>query len=155
MKKDQFKEITKWQKETFGQSTASSKIHHLKQEVNELSYELALKEDNPTKTLMEFADCFILLFGAADSYGMCYEDIVDSINAKMRINKSRKWGKPDENGVVNHVKNTVMSSQGNYPNTFKQNKKALKCYEKFGCLLIILVPLFVLAVFIIVIIKSR
>ncbi len=53
---------------------------------------------------MEFADCFILLFGSAASDGMTYDDIVDAINKKMEINLNRKWGKPDENGIVNHIK---------------------------------------------------
>lgn len=53
---------------------------------------------------MEFADCFTLLFGAASSYGMSYNDILNCIEDKMIINKKRKWGKPDENGVVNHIK---------------------------------------------------
>lgn len=52
----------------------------------------------------EFADCFILLFGAADIFGMSYEDICKAIDDKMSINYKRNWGKPDENGVVNHVK---------------------------------------------------
>lgn len=48
-----------------------------------------------------------------------------------------------------------MSSQGNYPSTFKQNKKAFKCYRKLGCVIMVLVPLFVIAVFVVLIIKSR
>lgn len=100
----QFESISQWQKETFGQATAQSKVAHLLQEVKELDEELHVNDDNPTKTLMEFADCFILLFGAAASYGMSYEDIKDCINAKMHVNRQRVWGKPDENGVVNHVK---------------------------------------------------
>ncbi len=101
MKKLQFESISKWQNETFGEATALSKIAHLKQEVKELKKDL--KKDSPAKKY-EFADCFILLFGAAASDGMSYEDICNAINEKMEINKSRKWGKPDENGVVNHIK---------------------------------------------------
>lgn len=52
-----------------------------------------------------------------------------------------------------------MSSQGNYPgifeNTFKQNKKLVKCYRRFGCVMMVLVPLIVIAVFIILIIKAK
>lgn len=44
-----------------------------------------------------------LLFGCADRMGMSYQDIQDAIAAKFAINKARKWGKPNEKGVVNHV----------------------------------------------------
>jgi len=101
MKKLQFETISKWQNETFGQATALSKTAHLKQEVKELRKDL--KNDSPAKKL-EFADCFILLFGAAASDGMSYEDICNAIDEKMEINKSRKWGNPDKNGVINHLK---------------------------------------------------
>lgn len=104
MKRKQFEEISKWQEETFGQATALSKIAHLKQEIEELKEELEKTDEPPTKALLEFADCFILLFGAANSFGMNYTDIIFCIQAKMNINKKRKWGKPDENGVVNHLK---------------------------------------------------
>jgi hypothetical protein len=53
---------------------------------------------------MEFADCFILLFGAANSAGFSYNEILKSIDEKMEINLTRKWGKPNEDGVVNHLK---------------------------------------------------
>jgi len=45
-----------------------------------------------------------LLFGTAASDGMSYEDICEAIESKMQINFKRKWGKPDKNGVVNHIK---------------------------------------------------
>jgi NTP pyrophosphatase (non-canonical NTP hydrolase) len=103
MEKKQFLEIASWQKETFGEATALSKANHLAQEVIELITDL--KNNAPEINVKkEFADCFILLFGAADSYGMSYEDICHVIYAKMQINYKRNWGKPDENGVVNHIK---------------------------------------------------
>lgn len=105
----QFNEISKWQKETFGQATPLSKLAHLIQEIVELKD--AINDEDHTinhevirKTKMEYADCFFLLFGSAAAYGMSYKDICDAIQKKFEINKKRKWGKPDENGVVNHVK---------------------------------------------------
>lgn len=97
----QFYQITEWQKQTFGQSTALSKIAHLLEECNELISDL--EKDSQSKKL-EFADCFILLFGAAAADGMDFEDICQAIHEKMSINYKRKWGKPNENGVVNHIK---------------------------------------------------
>lgn len=100
MKKDQFTEITEWQKRTFSESTSLSKISHLKQELEELISDLKDRSENRS---MEFADCFLLLFGAAAADGMSYEDICDCIDEKMKINYQRKWGKPDSEGVVNHI----------------------------------------------------
>jgi hypothetical protein len=101
MKEEQFESISKWQKETFGQATALSKLAHLDKEIQELWDEL---KTNGIGKKLEFADCFILLFGAAASDGMSYEDICNAIEEKMSINYQRKWGKPDENGIVNHIK---------------------------------------------------
>ena len=106
MTEEQFIEITNWQKETFGQATSMSKLAHLEKEIYELEEELKFIKQNKDNVESEFADCFILLFGAAASNGMNYEDICNCIESKMKINKQRKWGKPDENGVVNHVKQT-------------------------------------------------
>jgi len=101
MKKEQFEAITKWQNETFGQATPQSKLTHLSSELVELWDDL---QNNSDSKRLEFADCFILLFGAAASDGMTYEDVCNAINEKMGINYQRKWGKPDVNGVVNHIK---------------------------------------------------
>ena len=101
MTEEQFKSITNWQNETFGKATPLSKLAHLSEEIIELEYDLDHKA--PDKRL-EFADCFILLFGAAASDGMSYQDISDAIDEKMVINMGREWGTPKENGVVNHIR---------------------------------------------------
>lgn len=114
MKKDQFIKISKWQNKTFGKATALSKMAHLKEEIEELNKELIFHHENEpyfkypeaNKILKEreFADCFILLFGAAASDGMTYDKICKCIEEKMEINYKRNWGQPKENGVVNHIK---------------------------------------------------
>lgn len=101
MTEEQFYEVIAWQKETFSNANSLSKIHHLKEEVEELLLDVSAKSSERN---LEFADCFILLFGAAAADGMEYEDICNAIEQKMKINRQRKWGKPDENGVVNHIK---------------------------------------------------
>lgn len=101
MTEEQFKEITKWQSETFPDATDLSKLHHLKDEVDELIEDV---ECNNLARRLEFADCILLIFGSASANGMSYEDICNAVDEKMEINKARKWGKPDKNGVVNHVK---------------------------------------------------
>jgi NTP pyrophosphatase (non-canonical NTP hydrolase) len=100
MKEKQFNEITEWQKEVFPEATPESKIHHLKEEVNELLSDI--RTNNPNRRL-EYADCIFLLFGCAAADGFNYEDICNAIDEKFKINKKRKWGKPDENGVVKHL----------------------------------------------------
>lgn len=101
MTKEQFIAITTWQHKKFKHATALSKIAHLKQEIEELIADL--KNNNPEQN-MEFADCFILLFGAANSAGLNYQNIIEAIDEKMKINYSRNWGNPNEDGVVNHLK---------------------------------------------------
>lgn len=88
-------------KETFGEATPLSKLAHLKEEINELEDDL--RNQRPGRRL-EFADCSLLLYGIASSDGMDYEGIVSCINEKMSINRKRKWGKPNKDGVVNHIK---------------------------------------------------
>ena len=109
MTEDQFITITQWQKKTFGNATAMSKLYHLEQEVSELkSSVLKFNTSGSIATQsemeLEFADCFLLLFGAANCAGLSYWDICCCIEEKMKINEKRKWGVPDENGVVNHIK---------------------------------------------------
>lgn len=101
MNEQQFKEITEWQKQTFPKASALSKIAHLKEEIDELSIDVGI---DAVDKILEFADCFLLLFGAAASDGMTYQDICQAIQEKFEINKGRKWGNPDENGVVKHQK---------------------------------------------------
>jgi len=100
MTEELFNEVTKWQKETFGEANSLSKIAHLSEELSELSYDLVYKKPD---VRLEFADCFFLLFGAAKANGMSYQDICSCIKEKFEINKKRKWGKPNSNGVVNHI----------------------------------------------------
>jgi hypothetical protein len=100
MTQQQFTEITEWQRQTFTEATTISKVEHLKEELEELVLDVTLNK--PGKRL-EFADCFILLFGAAAVDGMSYQDICEAIQEKFQINKLRKWGKPNGKGVVNHI----------------------------------------------------
>lgn|SRR3989338_1430190 len=102
MNKEQFEQITEWQDQTFPESTSLSRAKHLQKEVQELIDDL---ESDHIGAELEFADCFILLFGAAKKYGFNYEWICEIIQRKFEVNQSRKWGIPDADGVVNHLKN--------------------------------------------------
>lgn len=102
-----FNEIVIWQDATFPKSNALSKYHHLFDEVIELGNVLDYESENNCIVIedTELADCIILLFGIAHKRGMSFSDLQSIIELKMEVNKKRKWGKPDENGVVNHVEN--------------------------------------------------
>ena len=101
MNEQLYNEISEWQRKTFGTATPLSKVNHLQQELKELKADLIYRK--PERRL-EFADCFFLLFGAAAEDGMSYQDIINCISEKFEINKARKWGAPDENGVINHIR---------------------------------------------------
>lgn len=101
MTRRQFETIVEWQKKTFPDASPFSKIAHLQEELGEVALEIDI--DN-NRMRLEFADCFMLLFGAAASSGMSYDDICAAIWDKFAINLKRKWGKPDENGIVKHLK---------------------------------------------------
>lgn len=105
MNNEQFDKITKWQDVTFPKSTVLSKIKHLQDELIELKDSII--KDLPTEEILsEFADCYILLAGASSIFGMDYKNVCDCIDIKHEVNKKRQWGKPNKDGVVNHVKET-------------------------------------------------
>ena len=103
MTKEMFEWITKWQRETFTQATAQTAANHLKSEVDELLHDVTWCKPKE-QTVAEYADCFLLLFGSASLYGLSYDDICKAINDKMEINKERKWGKPNDQGFVEHIR---------------------------------------------------
>lgn len=130
MTKEQFEQIAAWQKETFGQATAISKLKHLKYEVEELILDIAIESDQKR---LEFADCFFLLFGAAAADGMTYEDICHAIQEKFEINKTRKWGKPDDNGVVEHVRDDqAPATMSNLIEEVKRGHKRAVALDKYA-----------------------
>lgn len=108
MRAEQFKEITEWQRKTFPKATSLSKIAHLAEELQELVDDL--KSGNPKRRL-EWADCFLLLFGGAAADGMSYEDCCNCISEKFEIVKLRKCGEPDANGVVKHIKSNSLTRE--------------------------------------------
>lgn len=81
---------------TFGESTPQSKAHHLAEEAMEAAAD--------PSDIIEWADCTILLLDAVRKAGFTTDDLFAAVQRKMEINKSRKWGEKDENGVVRHVK---------------------------------------------------
>ena len=87
-------EVGAWGDETFNPKRGNNSkaiVHHLIKEVDEL-----LESNAPD----EAADCFILLLHHAHTLGY---DLFTEAQKKMEINRKRKWGEPDKNGVVEHV----------------------------------------------------
>ncbi len=98
-------EVGKWGKEVFGRENINqsikSLITHLWKEVLELDKE-ANRYTFPTmneKVKKELADCFILLL---DISSLMSCDLLGEARKKMEINRSRTWGKPDKDGVIEH-----------------------------------------------------
>lgn len=81
-----------WSDVTFPTSSDTSRIAHTRDELDELEAEPA----DP----METADVILLMTHHAHKHG--YNLFKASLD-KFEIVKQRKWGKPDERGVIRHV----------------------------------------------------
>lgn len=99
MLKEQYEVITGWQMEKFPNATPLSCANHLEEEVKELIAEL----EKGNLDRMEIADCFLLLIGVCNMADFTYNDIVELIDDKMKINYKRKWGQVNEKGYVKHI----------------------------------------------------
>ena len=86
----------RWSDKTFVGQPLSGKFSHLRREINEL-------EENP-KDIMEYADCYFLLTDIAAKNNVLLSDIHEAAIEKLEINKKRKWGKPNADGSVEHIK---------------------------------------------------
>jgi len=89
------REVGEWGNAMFPHGTPDSVVAHLKKEVDELA------ESHDAE---EAADCLILLLHHAHR---CGYDLMSWADWKFQINKKRKWGEPDQNGVVEHIREEV------------------------------------------------
>jgi NTP pyrophosphatase (non-canonical NTP hydrolase) len=115
-------DITKWSDDTFGKyRSASPMAHHLRKETEELINALTvLEEEGYThsdisaigiqdliqknkRVLFELADCLTLIMDCASHAQINMNTLINAVEEKLKINKSRTWGKPDVNGVVEHI----------------------------------------------------
>ncbi len=85
-------DMRKWQKETFPHATPASVAAHLVRE----AYELSAHPNDPH----EIADIFHLVVSAAHVNGL---DLYKIVLDKYAMNRARKWGPPDADGVSEHV----------------------------------------------------
>ena len=88
-------EVGSWGDETFPHSTPDSVLAHLKREVQELL------DADPANRQAECADVVMLLMHIAHKEGWSLER---AVLMKLAINQSRSWGEPDEQGVVEHIR---------------------------------------------------
>jgi hypothetical protein len=94
----------------FRRTRSISILHHLKKEVDEAisSLEEFFQHptvDNLTSAKEEIADCFTLICDASVHLGFNADELICACYLKLEENKKRTWGKPDKNGVVQHIKN--------------------------------------------------
>lgn len=111
-------DISEWSDKTFGEGQRNPAIlHHLKKEVPELIAAIMYYQERNTIDLPyrkanellkevweEYADCFMLLLDSANNFGLSADRLLHITRQKLEVNKTRKWGKPDCNGVVEHLR---------------------------------------------------
>jgi len=106
------KDIKKWSDETFGKNRKNLPLpilYHLTKEVPEAIVSATFMnlyrgKKCRKRLLMELADCFMLVVDAASHSGFTPEELLKAVEKKLEINKIRKWGEPDENGTVEHIR---------------------------------------------------
>ena len=99
-----YEDINSWCIKTFGKNRAIASLHHLKEQIEEIIQELGKENVNVEDCDKKYADAFILLINSAASYGMDANDVLKAISIKMDINRGRRWGSPDDNGICKHLK---------------------------------------------------
>ena len=88
-------EVGNWAVQTFPKATTKSIIAHIKKEIKEL-------EDASDDGLSEeCADIYMMLLHIAHRQRF---DLFLAAKNKLEINKRRKWGLPDKDGVVEHIR---------------------------------------------------
>jgi len=90
---DEMRAFRDWANVQFPNSTPQSKAHHLAKEAHELA-------NNPSDP-EEMADVLGLFAHLADWDGV---DLAAALQTKRLVNESRQWGTPDENGVIEHLR---------------------------------------------------
>jgi len=99
-----------WATKTFPSATSLSHARHLQKEAAELCEVLIeTPNESPLNQSLrhEFADCFILILNTASRCGFTIRELMNCGIEKMEINKKRKWGKPDKDGVVEHLRSQL------------------------------------------------
>lgn len=88
-------EVGLWARKTFPGSTDMAKLKHLQKEVVELM------EAHGDRRKEEAADCLLILMHFAEAHGF---SLLGAARDKHEINRKRRWGKPDKDGVIEHIR---------------------------------------------------
>lgn len=96
-------EIRAWQAETFTQPSLSGAVAHLSKEMAEIEAALGGAGTHEGRAHMaeELGDGVFLILQAMTILGA---DPATVLEHKLAKNKARRWGKPDADGVVEHVR---------------------------------------------------
>lgn len=86
-------EVSEWAKKTFPNSSDHGRLFHLHEEVIEL-----MEKPHDGR---EMADIYLILLHHAEAHGI---DLAKVAKEKFEIVKNRKWGHPDKNGIIHHLK---------------------------------------------------
>lgn len=69
-----------------------------------LKYRLENSSDPGNKYFMDIYVSFMCLVFSLELYDLStMDDLILQAEIKMKINKNRKWGKPDKNGIIRHI----------------------------------------------------
>jgi NTP pyrophosphatase (non-canonical NTP hydrolase) len=105
-------DVKEWSDKQFGPRNGWGIAHHLRLETGELiealhdiySSPYTIPSDELSEKLKyEYADILILLIDSAAHEGIDMETLILYSQKKLEINKTRKWGNPNENGVIEHI----------------------------------------------------
>ena len=89
-------EVSDWAASVFGDSTLHARMEHIRRE----TYEIEESPDEP----LEWADVMLIFLHAMHRQGMSMDDLLSACWEKFHIVRRRDWAKPDEHGVVEHIR---------------------------------------------------
>jgi hypothetical protein len=96
------REAYEWSLATFGAVGPAGPLNHLRREIDEVI--AAHEEGDDATTLVEFADCYLLLNDALSRAGLTVADLFAAARRKLEINKRREWGAVNAEGFAEHVR---------------------------------------------------
>lgn len=92
-----FERAANWSDSAFGASRSPvGPLKHLAKEVREARR----KPDD----VMEYADMLLLIMNAAHCNGWDGSMLMEAVGLKLKVNRQRKWGALNSEGISEHVK---------------------------------------------------
>ena len=89
-------QVGEWGTKTFPNGTTGGRVAHMAKELREL-----LEAQTAEERAEEASDIFLMLLHEAHAG---HFDLLYEARKKFAIVQTRKWGKPDENGVIEHIR---------------------------------------------------